>query len=207
MNEEDGKGSKEKVFRFRDLEDMADLVNGMLKLYESKDSKTKEEEIPESTSNNPVLCLDSLNQILTSLEQPLPPRASYRQGNHFAGPSSKSESGSEEEAIPVIVKRSPAKKTARKSPKKEERLALPSITAKPVSAVVVSRKGKSGKKQKQKLRISGVPNSLFELGPPQHALMLRQLRYVKSVMCDLPWAKGALRDMLTKYTSKEYVKS
>lgn len=41
------------------------------------------------------------------------------------------------------------------------------------------------------------------LGPHQHSIMLRQLRYVKSVMNDLPWAKTHLKDLLAAYTKKD----
>ncbi|CAK4083488.1 unnamed protein product [Aphanomyces euteiches] len=51
-----------------------------------------------------------------------------------------------------------------------------------------------------------IPTPVLELGPQQNALMLRQLRYVKGVMHDLPWAKGRLRDMLSQYTQKELSK-
>ncbi|OQR94262.1 hypothetical protein ACHHYP_01523 [Achlya hypogyna] len=51
-----------------------------------------------------------------------------------------------------------------------------------------------------------VPVPVMELGPEQNAIMLRQLRYVKGVMHDLPWAKSRLRDMLSHYTQKELSK-
>lgn len=44
------------------------------------------------------------------------------------------------------------------------------------------------------------------LGPQQHGVMLRQLRYVKSVMHDLPWAKAQLKDLLASYTQKDLTK-
>ncbi|KAG6950879.1 hypothetical protein JG688_00013973 [Phytophthora aleatoria] len=48
--------------------------------------------------------------------------------------------------------------------------------------------------------------SFMELGPAQHGIMLRQLRYVKSMMHELPWAKAHLRSLLSKYTAKEVTK-
>jgi len=48
--------------------------------------------------------------------------------------------------------------------------------------------------------------SFIELGPAQHGIMLRQLRYVKSMMHELPWAKAHLRSLLSKYTAKEVSK-
>lgn len=44
------------------------------------------------------------------------------------------------------------------------------------------------------------------LGPQQHGLMLRQLRYVKSVMHHFPWAKTQLRGLLASYTKKDMSK-
>lgn len=41
------------------------------------------------------------------------------------------------------------------------------------------------------------------LGPEQHGVMFRQLRYVKSVTHDFPWAKARLCDLLAMYTQKE----
>ncbi|CAI5712074.1 unnamed protein product [Peronospora destructor] len=46
----------------------------------------------------------------------------------------------------------------------------------------------------------------MELGPAQHNIMLRQLRYIKSMMYKLPWAKAHLRALLSKYTAKELSK-
>ena len=46
----------------------------------------------------------------------------------------------------------------------------------------------------------------MELGPAQHDIMLRQLRYIKLMMYELPWAKAHLRALLSKYTSKELSK-
>ncbi|KAL4139125.1 hypothetical protein PRIC2_002623 [Phytophthora ramorum] len=48
--------------------------------------------------------------------------------------------------------------------------------------------------------------NFMELGPAQHGIMLRQLRYVKSMMHELPWAKAHLRSLLSKYTAKEVSK-
>ncbi|GMF39645.1 unnamed protein product [Phytophthora fragariaefolia] len=48
--------------------------------------------------------------------------------------------------------------------------------------------------------------NLMELGPAQHGIMLRQLRYVKSMMHELPWAKAHLRSLLSRYTAKEVSK-
>ncbi|ETP52568.1 hypothetical protein F442_02441 [Phytophthora nicotianae P10297] len=48
--------------------------------------------------------------------------------------------------------------------------------------------------------------NFMELGPAQHGIMLRQLRYVKSMMHELPWAKAHLRSLLSKYTAKEVTK-
>ncbi|CEG49266.1 uncharacterized protein PHALS_07038 [Plasmopara halstedii] len=48
--------------------------------------------------------------------------------------------------------------------------------------------------------------NMMELGPAQHGIMLRQLRYVKSMMHDYPWAKAHLRSLLSKYTAKEVTK-
>ncbi|KAF0705575.1 Aste57867_7014 [Aphanomyces stellatus] len=53
---------------------------------------------------------------------------------------------------------------------------------------------------------AAVPPPVLELGPQQNAMMLRQLRYVKGVMHDLPWAKSRLRDMLSQYTQKDLTK-
>ncbi|ETV76786.1 hypothetical protein H257_09239 [Aphanomyces astaci] len=53
---------------------------------------------------------------------------------------------------------------------------------------------------------AAIPPPVLELGPQQNAMMLRQLRYVKGVMHELPWAKGRLRDMLSQYTQKELSK-
>lgn len=47
---------------------------------------------------------------------------------------------------------------------------------------------------------------MIQLGPHQHAIMLRQLKYVRSVMHELPWAKTHLRDLLGSYTSKNMTK-
>lgn len=44
------------------------------------------------------------------------------------------------------------------------------------------------------------------LGPQQHGLMLRHLRYVKSVMHHFPWAKTQLRGLLASYTKKDMSK-
>jgi hypothetical protein len=46
----------------------------------------------------------------------------------------------------------------------------------------------------------------IQLGPHQHGVMLRQLRYVKSVMNDFPWAKTHLKDLLAAYTKKDMSK-
>ncbi|DAZ93586.1 TPA: hypothetical protein N0F65_009934 [Lagenidium giganteum] len=46
----------------------------------------------------------------------------------------------------------------------------------------------------------------IQLGPHQHSVMLRQLRYVKSVMHDFPWAKAHLRELLSSYTKKDITK-
>ncbi|RMX63857.1 hypothetical protein DD238_005703 [Peronospora effusa] len=46
----------------------------------------------------------------------------------------------------------------------------------------------------------------MELGPAQHDIMLRQLRYIKLMMYELPWAKAHLRALLSKYTAKELSK-
>lgn len=48
--------------------------------------------------------------------------------------------------------------------------------------------------------------NMMELGPAQHGIMLRQLRYVKSMMHDFPWAKVHLRSLLSRYTAKEVTK-
>lgn len=48
--------------------------------------------------------------------------------------------------------------------------------------------------------------NFMELGPAQHGIMLRQLRYVKSMMHELPWAKSHLRSLLSKYIAKEVTK-
>ncbi|OWZ16741.1 hypothetical protein PHMEG_0009418 [Phytophthora megakarya] len=48
--------------------------------------------------------------------------------------------------------------------------------------------------------------NFMELGPAQHGIMLRQLRYVKSMMHELPWAKAHLRSLLSRYTAKEVTK-
>eukprot|EP00644_Phytophthora_capsici_P004833 jgi/Phyca11/96237/e_gw1.1.914.1 len=48
--------------------------------------------------------------------------------------------------------------------------------------------------------------NFMELGPAQHGIMLRQLRYIKSMMHELPWAKAHLRSLLSKYTAKEVTK-
>ncbi|KAE9000119.1 hypothetical protein PR003_g19207 [Phytophthora rubi] len=48
--------------------------------------------------------------------------------------------------------------------------------------------------------------NFMELGPAQHGIMLRQLRYVKSMMHELPWAKAHLRSLLSRYTAKEVSK-
>ncbi|RLN14335.1 hypothetical protein BBJ28_00014162 [Nothophytophthora sp. Chile5] len=48
--------------------------------------------------------------------------------------------------------------------------------------------------------------NIMPLGPAQHGIMLRQLRYVKSVMHEFPWAKAHLRALLSKYTAKEVSK-
>ncbi|KAG7386569.1 hypothetical protein PHYPSEUDO_015477 [Phytophthora pseudosyringae] len=48
--------------------------------------------------------------------------------------------------------------------------------------------------------------NFMDLGPAQHGIMLRQLRYVKSMMHDLPWAKAHLRSLLSRYTAKEVTK-
>uniref|UniRef100_K3WSA2 Uncharacterized protein n=1 Tax=Globisporangium ultimum (strain ATCC 200006 / CBS 805.95 / DAOM BR144) TaxID=431595 RepID=K3WSA2_GLOUD len=47
---------------------------------------------------------------------------------------------------------------------------------------------------------------MIQLGPHQHGIMLRQLRYVKSVMHDFPWAKAHLKDLLSSYTKKDMAK-
>lgn len=47
---------------------------------------------------------------------------------------------------------------------------------------------------------------MIQLGPQQHGIMLRQLRYVKSVMHDFPWAKAHLKDLLSSYTKKDTTK-
>lgn len=47
---------------------------------------------------------------------------------------------------------------------------------------------------------------MIQLGPQQHGIMLRQLRYVKSVMHDFPWAKAHLKDLLSSYTKKDMTK-
>ncbi|TYZ66084.1 hypothetical protein PybrP1_003793 [[Pythium] brassicae (nom. inval.)] len=47
---------------------------------------------------------------------------------------------------------------------------------------------------------------VIQLGPQQHGVMLRQLRFVKSVMHDLPWAKAHLKDLLSAYTKKHMSK-
>lgn len=47
---------------------------------------------------------------------------------------------------------------------------------------------------------------MIQLGPQQHGIMLRQLRYVKSVMADFPWAKAHLKDLLSSYTKKDMTK-
>ncbi|KAF1333299.1 hypothetical protein FI667_g2931, partial [Globisporangium splendens] len=47
---------------------------------------------------------------------------------------------------------------------------------------------------------------MIQLGPHQHGIMLRQLRYVKSVMHDFPWAKAHLKDLLSSYTKKDMTK-
>ncbi|TMW69058.1 hypothetical protein Poli38472_001214 [Pythium oligandrum] len=47
---------------------------------------------------------------------------------------------------------------------------------------------------------------MIQLGPHQHGIMLRQLRYVKSVMNDFPWAKTHLKELLAAYTKKEMSK-
>lgn len=47
---------------------------------------------------------------------------------------------------------------------------------------------------------------MIQLGPQQHGVMLRQLRFVKSVMHDLPWAKAHLKDLLSAYTKKDMSK-
>ncbi|TDH73959.1 hypothetical protein CCR75_008712 [Bremia lactucae] len=48
--------------------------------------------------------------------------------------------------------------------------------------------------------------NVIDLGPIQHGLMLHQLRYVKSMMYDFPWAKAHLRSLLSRYTIKEVTK-
>ncbi|RHY24220.1 hypothetical protein DYB32_008933 [Aphanomyces invadans] len=53
---------------------------------------------------------------------------------------------------------------------------------------------------------AAIPPPVLELGPQQNAMMLRQLRYVKGVMHELPWAKSRLRDMLSQYTQKDLSK-
>lgn len=57
-----------------------------------------------------------------------------------------------------------------------------------------------------KLGFSRLIDPLYELGASHHSMMLRQLRYVKSVMHELPWARGALKHMLLRYTDKEISK-
>ncbi|KAJ0395046.1 hypothetical protein ATCC90586_000405 [Pythium insidiosum] len=47
---------------------------------------------------------------------------------------------------------------------------------------------------------------MIQLGPHQHGVMLRQLRYVKSVMNDFPWAKTHLKELLASYTKKDLTK-
>ncbi|CAH0474652.1 unnamed protein product [Peronospora belbahrii] len=46
----------------------------------------------------------------------------------------------------------------------------------------------------------------MKLGPAQHGMMLKQLRYIKLMMHEMPWAKAHLRALLSKYTSKEISK-
>ncbi|KDO24845.1 hypothetical protein SPRG_09678 [Saprolegnia parasitica CBS 223.65] len=53
---------------------------------------------------------------------------------------------------------------------------------------------------------AAIPAPVLELGLQQNAIMLRQLRYVKGVMHELPWAKSRLRDMLSHYTQKDLTK-
>ena len=155
---------------------------------------------------------------MNEIEEPLPPRASYRADSarglfHF--PDVVSDEDATDENItkmPLIVKTSPAKKP-KTSPKRVSKQTLPALKPSNVTtdtSIVATKPMKKVKsKSKNKLHFIGanpvqrITAPLFELGPPQHALMLRQLRYVKSVMCELPWAKGTLRDMLTKYTSKQ----
>lgn len=47
---------------------------------------------------------------------------------------------------------------------------------------------------------------VVKLGPHQHGVMLRQLRFVKSAMHEFPWAKTHLRNLLTRYTSQQLSK-
>jgi hypothetical protein len=47
---------------------------------------------------------------------------------------------------------------------------------------------------------------LMQLGPYQHGIMLRQLRFVKGIMQEIPWAKAHLRHLLAQYTAKDISK-
>ncbi|RLN46854.1 hypothetical protein BBJ29_005813 [Phytophthora kernoviae] len=74
------------------------------------------------------------------------------------------------------------------------------ITKKPVRSVVWHWNDR-------RIRVPFMNSANFiELGPAQHGIMLKQLRYVKSTMHDLPWAKAHLRALLSKYTAKDVTK-
>ena len=64
----------------------------------------------------------------------------------------------------------------------------------------------------QRIRRARAPKTLVpqlcdtNLGPAQHQFMLTRLRFIKSVMHELPWAKSQLREMLLSYTQKQLSK-
>jgi hypothetical protein len=47
---------------------------------------------------------------------------------------------------------------------------------------------------------------VVKLGPHQHGVMLRQLRFVKAAMHEFPWAKTHLRELLARYTAQQLSK-
>lgn len=47
---------------------------------------------------------------------------------------------------------------------------------------------------------------VVSLGPHQHGVMLRQLRFVKAAMHEFPWAKTHLRELLARYTAQQLSK-
>lgn len=58
----------------------------------------------------------------------------------------------------------------------------------------------------RRIRVPFAAMGSIALGPHQHGVMLRQLRYVKAAMHDLPWAKTHLRDLLARYTKQDLTK-